>query len=373
MDGFIPVNEPLLDGNERKYLNECIDSGWISSQGPFVERFEQSFSHTVGRQHGIAVCNGTQALELAVRTLDLAPGDEVILPSFTIISCATAILRAGATPVLVDCDGQTWNMDVTQVRAKITPKTRAIMVVHIYGLPVDMDPLLRLCHEHRLKLIEDSAESIGLSYKGRPCGSFGEISIFSFYANKLVTTGEGGMLATDDQELARKCRYLRNLAFGDPRFVHDQLAWNMRFTNVQAAIGLAQVERLKEFIQRKRKMGRRYDRLLQNLPGLQKPLVKTDDAENLFWIYGLVLDDDVPFDAAEMIRRLGQLKIGSQPFFWPMHEQPVFKKMGLFKGESYPLSERIARRGFYVPSGLAITDSQIERVAEALHRIMANA
>src|SRR6185369_6883628 len=208
---MIPVNRPLLDGNERKYLNECIDSGWISSEGPFVKQFETGFAGLVGRKHGVAVCNGSVAIDLALAALRIAPGDEVILPTFTIISCAAAVVRAGATPVVVDCDRRTWNMDASLVEAKITPRTRAIMVVHIFGLPVDMDPILALARKHGLAIVEDAAEQQGQTYKGRQLGSFGEISTFSFYPNKHVTTGEGGMVLVDDDELAWRCRDFRNL------------------------------------------------------------------------------------------------------------------------------------------------------------------
>jgi perosamine synthetase len=363
---FIPVNEPLLDGNERRYLTECIDTGWISSEGPFIRRFEETFALRLGRREATTVSNGSDALDLAVVALGLGPGDEVILPAFTIISCATAILRAGATPVLVDSDPTTWNMDVAQVEAKITPRTKAVMVVHIYGLPVDMDPLLALCRKHGLKLIEDTAEAIGLEYRGKPCGSFGEISTFSFYANKHVTMGEGGMVAVDDPALSEACRSLRNLCFKDPRFVHDRIGWNMRITNMQAAVGLAQLERLDHFIARKKAMGARYQDLLKGLPGMQQPLARTDYAENVYWVYGMVIDDDRPFDAKEAMTRLAAKGIGTRPFFWPIHEQPVLRAMGLFEGESYPVAERLARRGFYVPSGIAITEAQIDRVAATL-------
>ena len=367
----IPVNAPLLDGNERKYLNECIDSGWISSEGPFIRRFEEQFAAKIGRRHGIGVSNGSDALDLAVAALDLGRGDEVILPAFTIISCVTAVIRAGATPVLVDSDPLTWNMDVNRIAAKITPRTKAVMAVHIYGLPVDMDPLLALCRKHDFRLIEDAAEAIGLDYRGRPCGGFGDISAFSFYANKHVTMGEGGLVAADDPALAETCRSLRNLCFKDPRFVHDRIGWNMRLTNLQAAVGLAQVERLESLIARKRRMGARYRRLLADLGGVQLPLARTDYAENVYWVYGLVLGDEIPFDAKEAMKRLAERGIGTRPFFWPMHEQPVLRGMGIFAGEHYPVAERLARRGFYVPSGLAITDEQIERVAAALSDLFA--
>ena len=367
---FIPVNEPLLDGNEKKYLAECINSGWISSEGPFVERLEEGMAKRVGRKYGIAVCNGSAALDVAVAALKLGPGDEVILPTFTIISCAAAVIRAGATPVVVDSDRLTWNMDVDQIAKRITPNTRAIMVVHIYGLPTDMDPILALAEEHGLRIIEDAAELIGQTYKGRQCGSFGDISTLSFYPNKHITTGEGGMVLTDDSVLAERCHSLRNLCFQKKRFVHDELGWNFRMSNLQAAIGVAQLERLDEFVERKRQMGRRYNQLLNGVNGVQLPLGNTEYAENIYWVYGVVLKDEVPFDAEEAMKRLAVQKIGTRPFFWPMHEQPVFRRMGLFEGVSCPTAECLARRGFYLPSGLALRDDALPRISAACRALV---
>ena len=368
---FIPVNEPLLDGNEKAYLAECVDTGWISSEGPFVTAFEEGFAARVGHGHGIALTNGTDALRLAVAALRLGPGDEVILPTFTIISCAAAVVRAGATPVLVDCDPATWNMRPDEIAARITERTRAIMVVHIYGLPVDMDPVLALAETHDLWIIEDAAEAIGVTYKGRACGGLGHMGVFSFYANKHVATGEGGMVTTDDPELAGKCRSMRNLCFGKDRFVHAELGWNMRMNNLQAALGLAQLEALDAHLECKRRMGRRYGDLLAGLDGIRLPLARTDYAENLYWVYGVVLDESVPFDAREAMARLRDAGVGTRPFFWPMHEQPVFREMGLFQGERHPVAENLARRGFYLPSGLALSAAQMERVAEAMGELLA--
>lgn len=362
---FIPVNTPLLDGNEKKYLIECVETGWISSEGPFVQMFEQGIAHRVGRRHGIAVCNGSVALDVAVAALGIGPGDEVILPTFTIISCAAAIVRAGAKPVVVDADPVTWNMDVEQVAARITPRTRAIMVVHIYGLTVDLDPILALAEKHGLKIIEDAAEVLGQTYKGRACGSFGDISTFSFYPNKHVTTGEGGMVLTDDAALAERCRSLRNLCFQKKRFVHEELGWNFRMSNIQAALGVAQLERLDESVERKRKMGRRYTDLLRGIPGLQLPLPASDYSENIYWVYGVVLNDEVPFAAEEAMKRLAAHGVATRPFFWPMHEQPVFRKMGLFGEEHFPIAERLARRGFYLPSGVGLRDEELKVAAYA--------
>ncbi|MEM9089116.1 MAG: DegT/DnrJ/EryC1/StrS family aminotransferase [Cyanobacteria bacterium P01_F01_bin.53] len=367
----VPVNEPLLNGNERKYLSECIDTAWISSEGPFVKRLEKELSDRVHRKYAIAVSNGSVALDAAVAALEIGPGDEVILPAFTIISCAAAIVRAGAMPVVVDSDPTTWNMDVNQLEEKITDRTKAIMVVHIYGLPVDMDVVMAIAQKHDIAIIEDAAEMHGQTYKGNPCGSFGDISTFSFYPNKHITTGEGGMILANDERLASRCRSLRNLCFQPhQRFIHEELGWNMRMSNMQAAVGVAQLERLDEFTSRKREMGRLYTDLLNNVPGLKLPLAKTDYADSIYWVYGMVLDDEVPFDAAELMAKLREFKIGTRPFFWPMHEQPVFKKMGLFEEVSCPVAERIARRGFYVPSGIALSIEQIEYVATTVKEVM---
>ena len=371
MSDFIPVNEPLLNGNEKKYLNECIDTGWISSEGPFVKRFEDSFAKKVNRKYGIAVANGTAALDIAVEALGIGEGDEVILPTFTIISCIHQIIRSGATPVLVDSDPNTWNMDISQIEEKITIKTKAIMVVHIYGLPVDIDPILELAIKYNLKIIEDAAEMIGQSYKGNPCGSFGDLSTFSFYPNKHITTGEGGMVLTDDEELAEKCRSMRNLCFQrKQRFVHDKLGWNYRMTNLQAALGLAQLEQLESFVDKKRTIGKTYTKLLKGIKEIQLPLEKTDYAENIYWVYGIVLKDDIPFDAKEAMQKLGKQGIGTRPFFWPMHLQPVLLENNLFQGEKYPVAERISKRGFYIPSGLGLDDFKIEKVVIILQQIL---
>ncbi len=366
----IPVSVPILSGNEKKYLLKCIETGWISSEGPYVSQFESKFSQRVGRKYGIAVCNGSAALEVAVAALGIGKNDEVIMPDFTIISCAAAVIRAGAKPILVDADKDTWNMDVKKIEEKITKRTKAIMVVHIYGLPVDMDPVLNLAKKHSLKIIEDAAEAHGLEYKGRPCGSFGNLSIFSFYPNKLVTTGEGGMVVTDDEDLAARCKSLRNLCFQEKkRFVHEELGWNFRMTNLQAALGLAQLERLEKFIAIKRRMGKKYTDLLKDIKGIQLPLPQTNYAENIYWVYGIVLREK-RFKTEKIREKLARMGIGTRPFFYPMHLQPVFKKMGLFEKESFPIAENLARRGFYLPSGLSLTDKEIKKVSNILRRIL---
>lgn len=367
MNHFIPVNTPLLSGNEKKYLSECIETSWISSEGPFVRAFEQKFAANIGRKHAIAVANGTAAVDVAVKALGIGAGDEVILPTFTIISCIHEIYRSGATPVFVDCLADTWNMDVTSVEGKITPRTKAIMVVHLYGLPVDMDPILALAKKYGLKIIEDAAQAHGLMYKGKQCGTFGDVSTFSFYPNKHITTGEGGMVVTNDDELAARSESLRNLCFQpEKRFVHEELGWNYRMSNIQAALGVAQLEVFDAHIERKHEIGEKYQKHFCGLPGFQLPVSTTDYALNVYWIFGMIVEEHQPFDANDVIELLRKKGIGTRPFFYPLHQQPVFLKEGLFRHCSYPVAERISRKGFYIPSGLGISNEDIDYVAKSV-------
>lgn len=360
---MIPVNEPLLGAAEAANVAECMSTGWISSAGRFIDDFEQQWAAYCDMKHGVAVSNGTVALQLAVAVLDLKPGDEIIMPSFTIVSCALAAVHNGAVPVLVDSDPETWCMDVAQVEAKITSRTRAIMPVHIYGHPVDMDPLRALAAAHDLVIIEDAAEVHGATYKGRRCGGLGDISCFSFYANKIITTGEGGMLLTNDDRIAERARSMRNLCFrSDRRFWHTEVGFNFRLTNLQAAIGVAQVARIGEFLALKRAMAAGYAKGLVGLP-LQLP-VEREWATNVYWMYGVVVDESTGMNAGDVAVALNERGVQTRPFFIGMHEQPVFHDRGLFVGERYPVAERLARQGLYLPSGLALTrEQQVETIA----------
>ena len=375
---MIPVSEPFLGQSEIDNVLECVRSGWVSSSGSFLQNFEQQWANYCGRQFGIAVSNGSAALQLAVLALELKPGDEVILPTFTIISCATAVVYSGATPVLVDSDPKTWCMDVDQVRDRITTKTKAILPVHIYGHPVDMDPLLDIAEKNGLAIIEDAAEAHGAEYSSKRsgtgrwirCGSFGEMSCFSFYANKLITTGEGGMIVTDDPALAEKLRSLSNLCFQPARrFYHEGLGFNYRLTNLQAALGLSQIQRMEEIIQRKRSIAASYTERLKDIEGLQLPC-EENWARSVYWMYGIVLSDSISMNAAEFADALRKRGIETRPFFLGMHEQPVFHGRGLFSAEKYPVAERLARRGLYLPSGLGLKDDQIVTVCEAIYSLI---
>lgn len=362
----IPVSEPLIGEAERRNILRCVEEGWIASEGPFVEEFERAWAVYCGMTEGVAVTSGTTALELALASAGLSPGDEVILPSFTIISCVLAILEARAIPVLVDCEPDTWCMDVDQVTSRIGPRTRAIMPVHVYGHPVDMDPLLELAERHGLMVIEDAAEAHGAEYRGRRAGGFGLMSCFSFYANKIVTTGEGGMVLTRSSDIAARLRSGRNLAFrSQRRFSHTELGHNYRMTNLQAAIGVAQVGAIEEHVRRKREMGAYYTARLSHLPQLQLP-VERPWAKNVYWMYGVVLGDEVPIGPEQLAERLRDRGVDTRPFFVGMHEQPVLRDLGLFSGERYPHTERISRRGLYLPSGLALTRQQQDVVCAAV-------
>lgn len=367
---MILVNEPIFIGKEKEYLTQCIDTKWVSSDGPFVKQFEELFAQFLGVKHAVAVCNGTVAIELAIAALDLQPGDEVILPAHTIISCPMGIIRRGCVPVLVDVDPHTWNMDVNQLESKITPRTKAIMPVHIFGQPCDMDPILALSEKYGLYIIEDAAEVHGAEYKGRKCGSLGHIATFSFYANKIVTTGEGGMIVTNDDEIAARARNYRNLCFQpQQRFLHEELGYNFRLTNLQAALGVAQMEVIDQLIQIKQEQGASYTARLQEVKGITLQKVEPF-AKHVYWVFGLLLDDAVPFDAMEWARILLENGVQTRPFFWPLHQQPVFHKMGLFRNEAYPVAENIARRGLYVPSGMGLKKHELEEVCEIVTRTL---
>jgi len=367
---MIPVNQPRFCGKEKILLSQCIDSGWISSDGPFVKEFENKFADFIGTRHGVSVCNGTAALEAALFAVGIKKGDEVIMPAFTIISCALAVIRLGAIPVLVDAEPRTWNMDVSLIEPRITKKTKAIIPVHIYGHPVDMGPVLRLAKKYGLMVIEDAAEVHGAEYKGRKCGSLGDASAWSFYANKIITTGEGGMVLTSDSKIAERAASYRNLCFRpEKRFYHTELGFNFRMTNLQAAVGVAQLGCINDFIRIKRNLGEYYRKGLLELNGI-KCQEEMPWAKMVYWMYCIELDKALKIDAETMMKKLSDKGIGARPFFLGLHRQPALRKLGLFKGEKYPVTERISRLGLYLPSGLTLTEKQIDKVVSAVGSII---
>ena len=370
---MIPVCEPLMEGKELEYVLDCLKTNWISSRGKYIEEFEQKFAKYCGSRFGVSTTNGTTALHLAVASLGLGPGDEVIVPAFTMIAPVFAIVYAGARPVLVDAEPKTWNMDVDKIQAKITEKTRAIMPVHIYGHPCDMDPIMEMARQYDLYVIEDAAEVHGAEYKGRKAGGIGDIGCFSFYANKIITTGEGGMVVTNNEKIAEKAGLLKDLAHSKKRrYLHTHLAFNYRMTNVQAAIGLAQLERIDEYVEKRRKNARLYNSLLKDVKGITLPS-EMPWAKNVYWMYSILVGDGFPLERDELMDRLEEKEIGTRSFFIPMHQQPVFKNMGLFQGESYPVAERLSREGLYLPSGSGLTSEEIEYTCQIIRGISRSA
>jgi len=372
---MIPVNEPYIGEKELEYVSEAVKSGWISSEGRFIGAFEDKFASYIPRKHGVAVTNGTSALILALRTLDLPEGSEVIIPSFTIISCALACIYNGLVPVFVDSEEDTKNMDAGQIEAKISAKTKAIMIVHIYGHPVDADKITEIAKKHDLTVIEDFAEAIGSEYKGRRCGGFGKISCVSFYANKTITTGEGGMCLTDDDDLAEKMRSLRNVGFvPGKRFVHYEPGFNFRMTNIQAAIGLAQTERIEEQVKTKIRTGKTYMQLLKNIEdqGLIKLPVEKEWAKNTYWMFSITLNKARGITADQAIKRLAEKGIETRPFFCPMHLQPVFERYRWRRKERLAISEHLYTYGLYLPSGLTLTENDLKKVADSVQEVISS-
>lgn len=363
---MIPVCEPFISGNEMEYVADCLRTNWISSKGSYIDAFEETFSRYCGCSHGIAAANGTTALHLALASLGIGDGDEVIIPAFTMIATAFAVAYVGAKPVLVDCERDTWNIDVAKIEEKITSRTKVILPVHIYGHPCEMDSILDLAGKHGLFVVEDAAEAHGAEANGRRAGGIGDIGCFSFYANKIITTGEGGMVITNVLELAEKARYLKNLAFSkDRRFLHGDLGFNYRMTNVQAAIGLAQLEKIEEYVDRRRKNAWFYNTLLEDVPGITLPVEK-QWAKNVYWMYAILVEDNFGVGRDDLMVRLAERGIETRPFFVPMNRQPVFRKMGLFDNERYPVAEEISEKGLYLPSGSGLRQEQIEYVCSQI-------
>ena len=363
----VPVNEPLLTDAAKRYVTDALETGWISSAGPRITQFEEAFSAYIGVKHSMFVTSGTAALHLSLLSLDIGPGDEVIVPGFTMIASAFSIMYTGAKPVFIDCDPETFNLDVHQLEEKITPKTKAIMPVHIYGHSCDMDPILEIAKRHGIAVVEDAAEVHGALYKGKKCGSMGIVNAFSFYGNKIITTGEGGMVCTNNDAIAARVRSLKDLAH-DPakRFRHLELAYNYRPTNMQAAVGLGQLEEIETFLERKRSMAALYGDGLKNIPGLRLPVTK-NYAENVYWMYAVLVEESLGMSRDDLCRKLKELDVDTRDFFYPCHTQPAVQK--IFPGnDALPVTEDIADRGFYLPSGLAITDAQIAYVCDCVRK-----
>ena len=367
---FIPVNIPYISNQDIKSVNRVLKKGWISSDGPEVKLFEEQFSKTINRRYSAAVSNGTAALEIAIKALNIKKNDEVIIPNFTIISNALAVVKQNAKPVLIDCDLKTWNIKIDDLEKKINKKTKAIIVTHIYSFSNDMDRILKICKKYKIFLIEDAAEVIGLKYKNKLCGSFGDISTFSFYANKQLTTGEGGMISTNNFKLYNKCKSLRNLCFGKKqRFNHDEIGWNYRITNIQAALGINQLKRLNSVVKRKMEIGNYYFQRLSKNKNIYMTPPNISFSKNIYWVVGIMIKNKKIL-ASNIIKKLNNFGIGARPFFWPMHKQQIFKKMKIFTSGKYPNSSYLGKYGFYIPSYIKISNSQMNYIISIINKLL---
>jgi perosamine synthetase len=366
----IPVASPSLDGNELAYVVDCLESGWISSQGGYLRKFEAAFADFLGVEQALAVSNGTVALHLALVALGIGPGDEVIVPDLTFAASASSVIHAGATPVLVDVDRSSWTIDLDKAAAAIGPRTRAIMPVHLYGQPADMDGVRTLAERHRLLVIEDAAEALGSTWKGRRVGSFGDAATFSFFANKIVTTGEGGMAVFADPTVAERARRLRDHGMNpNRRYWHDEVGFNYRMTNMQAAIGLAQMERIESFIASKLRLAEHYSAALAEAPGVVLPAVRAD-VVNTFWAYSILLSECPSMEERDrVIARLARLGIGTRPLFYPLHVMPAFRA---FAGNrDFATTDYLSARGLSLPSAVSLTEREIDFVGQSLRSLLA--
>ena len=372
-NNFIPVNKPKLYKQDKKNVLQALKTNWISSEGSFVKQFEKEFSSFNNRKFGIAVANGTAALEVAIKSLNIKKNSEIIIPSFSIISTANAVIKNNLKPILVDANLSTWNTDPDKILKKISKRTKAIIITHIYGLPVDLDQIILEAKKRKIYIIEDAAEVIGLKYRNKICGSFGDLSTFSFYANKHITTGEGGMICTNNSKLYEKCKSLRNLSFSKSyfnRFDHNEISWNYRMTNLQGALGCGQLKNIRSIIKRKREIGNIYYKKLKNCKNILLQKNKTEYANNIYWVFGVLLKKDNKNIRNTIMKKLLKLNIDTRPFFKPMQHQTIFKKLKIFKNEKLFNSDYLSDNGFYLPSGLGITNKEVAFVAKNLINIL---
>jgi perosamine synthetase len=364
---MIQVCEPFLNGNELKYVTDAVETGWISSAGKYVTAFEKQFAEYCGCKYGVAVCNGTVALHLALTALGIGKGDEVIIPTFTMIASAFAVCYTGATPVFVDADKNTWNIDVTKIEKKITSRTKAIMPVHIFGLMCDMDAITQIAKKHNLFIVEDAAEAHGAEFKGKKAGSFSEIASFSFFANKNITTGEGGMVITDNEDIYNKSRYFKNLCFpidGNRNYTHDEIGFNYRMSNVIAAIGLAQVEKADEYKELRIKNNAYYRQYLKNVPGIIFQPYHADYL-NVCWMNSIVIDPEIfGHTKDELIAHLKQNGIDTRLLFNGMHNQKSLIDFGCDCSDQYPVSDWLTENGLYLPSASNLSEEQIKQICD---------
>jgi len=358
---MIPVAEPELGNEELNNVIAAFKSGWISSKGAFIPQFEKKFARYCGVRHGVSTFNGTAALHLALTALGIGPGDEVIVPSLTFIATANAVAYCGAKPVMVDVHPDYWCIDPQRIEEAITPRTKALIPVHLYGHPCDMDAIMAIARRHRLLVVEDAAEAHGAECRGRKVGSFGQVSCFSFYGNKIITTGEGGICITGNKRLADTMRCLRDHGMSTARrYWHTVVGFNYRMTNLQAAVGVAQLEKIDAFIEKKRAIARAYRNALRTLSeaGSVRLHPEMDWARCVYWMYSILVEQKLGMSRDRVMAVLGKKKIESRPFFYPLHIQPPYRN-----GTRFPVAERLSKKGICLPSSVSLDEKTIIRIA----------
>jgi perosamine synthetase len=366
---IIPVSKPHITLADAKSVYKVVKKGWVSSSGNEILNFEKNISKLLKRKFAASVSSGTAALEIAIKTLNLKSKSEIITPAFNIISAANAIIKNNLKPILVDSDPKNWNMCLNDFEKKITKNTKAVIVTHTYGFPCDMDKIIRICKKNKIIIIEDAAEMLGQTYKNKPCGSFGEISIISLYANKQITTGEGGVILTNNKRIFEKICSLRNLSFGKiNRFNHDDIGWNYRFTNMQAALGLSQLKRINSIIKKKRDIGEYYYNQFKDNPNIIIQPNILNNERNIYWVFGILIKNN-KFKKDQVIKKLLKKGIQCRDFFWPMHKQKIYIKKKFFKNKNFPIANLLSKKGFYIPSGINITKKEIKYVAQSINNI----
>ncbi|MEX2160738.1 MAG: DegT/DnrJ/EryC1/StrS family aminotransferase [Anaerolineales bacterium] len=365
---MIPVFEPVISEDEIAMVVDALRTGQVSgTYGNYIEDFESEFAAYVGCKFGVAVNSGSSALHLAVAALELQRGDEVLVSASTNIATALAALHNGAIPVPVDSEPVTWNLDLDLIDGLVTPRTKAIIPVHLYGHPVDMDRLMDIADRHKLIVIEDCAESHGATVRGRMTGGFGHMACFSFYANKVITTGEGGMITTNDAAFAERLRLLRNLAFTEPRFRHEMAGFNFRMPGFVAALGLAQFRKIDKIVEEKRRVAHSYSQKLKDVPGLQLP-AELDWAKNVYWMYGIALKPEFGTSRDKLTEALGERGIQTRTFFCPMNQQPVLQKVEGFREVPCPVADSLWETGLYLPSTWNLEEEKITFIADAIRQ-----
>ena len=366
----IPVFGIKLGDKEKEFVNDCLKTSFIG-QGPYVKKFEEVFSNFVNCKYGITTTSGTTALHLACEVLNLQKGDQVLVSSSTNMACAFSVDYCNAIPIPIDIKRDTWQMDVTKIEKKINEKTKAIMVVHLFGQPVDMDPVLKISKKYNLKIIEDCAEAHGVEYKSKKVGSIGDIGAFSFFANKTITCGEGGMVVTNSKELAEKARSLKNLAYGKTnKFVHEDIGFNYRLPNISAALGLGQFLNINKIFSEKKRIYDRYKKNLQNVKGIKIPIIEEWVTKYIMWVFNIYLDNNFPMSRDEFVKKLQDKNIETRNAFVPINKQTaLIKKYGLFKENDCPNANYIMENGLYLPSGNTITSEEIDFICDEIKTI----